>query len=70
MGVVLCGGKNRITNNYYSRSSFSQGIVAMLQGLPTSEVRVLRLESILRQTLLHSARRRAVGYLLLLLYGV
>ena len=69
MGVVLCGGKNRITNNY-SRSSFSQGIVAMLQGLPTSEVRVLRLESILRQTLLHSARRRAVGYLLLLLYGV
>ena len=50
-----------------SRPSFSQGILARLGELPTSEVRGLRLESFLRQHLLPRARRRAVGYQLLLL---
>ena len=53
--------------NNSSHSSFSQGILAGLGGLPTSEVRGLCLESFLRQHVLHKERRRAVGYLLPLL---
>ena len=53
-----------------SRPSFSQANLAGLEGLPTSEVHGLCLESILRQHLLHRERRRAVGSLLLLLRGV
>ena len=46
---------------------FSQGILTGLEGLPTSEMHGLCLESFLRQHLLHREGRRAVGYLLLLL---
>ena len=64
--VSFCAGaKTEITNS--SRPSFPQGILAGSEGLPTSEVRGLRPDSFLRQDLLHRARRRADGYLLLLL---
>ena len=59
------GLKQKHTNS--SRPSFSEGILAGLEELPTSEVRWLRLESFLRQHLLHRAHRRAAVYLLLLL---
>ena len=63
MGVVLCRGWNRITNS--SRPSLSHGILAGLEGLPTSAVRGLCLESFLRRHhLLHRERRRAIGCLL------
>ena len=47
--------------------SFPQANLAGLEGLPTSEVHGLCLESFLRQHLLHKERWRAVGSLLLLL---
>ena len=67
------GSQTAAVPAFPSRPSFSQpsqlfpGDLAGLEELQTSEVRGLRLESILRQHLLHRARRRAVGYLLLLL---
>ena len=61
----MCGCSKRIANS--NRLNFSQGILAGLEGLSTSEVHGLSLESFLRQHLLHRKRRRAVGYLLLLL---
>ena len=50
-----------------SGPSVSEGSLYGLEGLPTSEVHGLCLESFLRQCLLHRERRRAVGSLLLLL---
>ena len=50
-----------------SRPSFSQSTLAGLEGLPTSEVHGLCLESFLRRRMLHRERRRAVDYLVLLL---
>ena len=50
-----------------SRPSFSQSTLAGLEGLPTSEVHRLCLESFLRRRMLHRERRRAVDYLVLLL---
>ena len=47
-----------------------QASLACLQGLSTSNVHGLCLESLLRQYLLHRERRRAVGYLLMLLRGL
>ena len=65
MGAVFCGCRKKIANR--SHPSFSPGISAGLEALPTSEVHGLYRESFLRQRLLHKERRRAVGYLLLLL---
>ena len=67
-----CSFVRGLENNHEnsSRPSFSQGILAGLEGLPTSEVRGLCVESFLRQHPFHRKRRRAVGYLLLLLLWV
>ena len=75
--VLFCAGAKTESQTaavpaFTSRPTFSQPSqlfqtdLAVLQELPTSEVRWPRLESFLRQHLLHRARRRAVGYLLLL----
>ena len=64
MGVVLSGRRSIITNS--SRHRFSQANLSGLEGLPTSEVHGLCLESFLHQHLLHRERRRAVVSLLLL----
>ena len=62
--VSFCAGDR---SNKQQPSQLFPGILAGVEGPPTSEVRGPRLESFLRQHLLHIARRRAVGYLLLLL---
>ena len=64
MGVVLSGCGSIITNSIHP--SFSQANLAGLEGLPTSEVHGLCLESFLRQHLPYRERWRAAGSLLLL----
>ena len=57
----------QVLKHHHKQQGFSQRNLARLEGLPTSEVHGLCLESFLHQHLPHRERRRAVGSLLLLL---
>ena len=64
----FCGGTEASSQTTAARTLPSD--LAVMEGLPTSaEVHGLRLDSFLRQHLLRTERRRAVGSFMLLLWG-